>query len=409
MNRFVNSIQNNEQNSKKNNKQAMGIYVHIPFCVRKCVYCDFLSAPADDATKKAYMKALIKEIEYFAKANAKEVEKRTVKTIFFGGGTPTVVEPEDITKVLDIIRKNFLVEAGAEITIECNPGTLDEKKASEYVKAGINRISFGLQSPDDKLLKMLGRIHTFAQFDESVRIARAAGISNINIDVMSALPGQSLAGYIEGLKKVLEYEPEHISAYSLIVEEGTPLCENLKSFPKLPEEDEEREMYYETDKLLKAYGYERYEISNYAKVEKECRHNLSYWDRVDYMGFGLGAASLFSGKRMNNISDIEEYIRRAGCEDVYEEVTVLSKEDSMEEFMFLGLRKICGVSLKDFKQSFGVNMLDVYGDIIRKNVKAGLLEYVNCCDEKEGTVEGIRLTSKGIDVSNMVLADFLLS
>ncbi len=409
MNRFVNSIQNNGQSSKENNKQAMGIYVHIPFCVRKCVYCDFLSAPADDTTKKAYMKALIKEIEYFAKANAKEVEKRTVKTIFFGGGTPTVVEAEDITNVLNTIRKYFLVEAGAEITIECNPGTLDEKKASEYVKAGINRISFGLQSPDGKLLKMLGRIHSFAQFDESVRIARTAGISNINIDVMSALPGQSLAGYIEGLKKVLEYEPEHISAYSLIVEEGTPLCENPESFPKLPGEDEEREMYYETDKLLKAYGYERYEISNYAKVEKECRHNLSYWDRVDYMGFGIGAASLFNGKRMNNISDIEEYIRKAGCENVYEEVTVLSKEDSMEEFMFLGLRKMCGVSLNDFKQSFGVNMLDVYGEIIRKNVNAGLLEYVNCCDEKEGSVEGIRLTSKGIDVSNMVLADFLLS
>ncbi|MBQ4283305.1 MAG: coproporphyrinogen III oxidase family protein, partial [Lachnospira sp.] len=218
-------------------KHGMGIYIHIPFCVRKCVYCDFLSAPADDEVKKTYMKALADEIEYVAKCNRNKISKRIVKSIFFGGGTPTVVDAKDIECILNTVRKNFPVDSKAEITIECNPGTLNKEKADIYVQAGVNRISFGLQSPEDSLLKLLGRIHTFEQFDESVKIARAAGIRNINVDIMAALPGQSLESYVEGIKKVLRYEPEHISAYSLIIEEGTYLCDNLEEFPRLPDED----------------------------------------------------------------------------------------------------------------------------------------------------------------------------
>ncbi len=392
--------------SKRNNKHDMGIYIHIPFCVRKCVYCDFLSAPADDETKKAYMEALIREIEYFARENFSKISSRKVQTIFIGGGTPTVVDAEYVVMVLDTIRKNFPVDADAEVTIECNPGTLDKNKAEQYVKAGINRISFGLQSADDSVLAMLGRIHTFAQFKESVNIAKSVGVSNFNVDIMSALPGQSLESYVNGLNKVLAFEPSHISAYSLIVEEGTPLCDNPDKFQALPDEDTEREMYYETDRILKAAGYTRYEISNYSKKGKECRHNLSYWERTDYIGFGIGAASLFDGKRMSNITDISEYIAKAGLQEVFEDVTILMKEDAMEEFMFLGLRKMSGISFEDFLTEFDADILDVYGVPIKDNIRKGLLEYI--CDEVTHEPVGVRLTSRGIDISNIVLSDFLL-
>ena len=382
-------------------KHGMGIYIHIPFCVRKCVYCDFLSAPADDEVKKTYMKALADEIEYVAKCNRNKISKRIVKSIFFGGGTPTVVDAKDIECILNTVRKNFPVDSKAEITIECNPGTLNKEKADIYVQAGVNRISFGLQSPEDSLLKLLGRIHTFEQFDESVKIARAAGIRNINVDIMAALPGQSLESYVEGIKKVLRYEPEHISAYSLIIEEGTYLCDNLEEFPRLPDEDTERNMYYETAHLLKEYGYERYEISNYAKPGYECRHNLSYWDRTEYLGFGIGAASLFDKKRTSNTSDLQEYIELAGKRDVYSEKVTLSQQDAMEEFMFLGLRKVAGVSFEKFEQEFGLDIHSVYGEIISKNVSLELMEYVGD--------KGVRLTERGIDISNVVLSDFLLT
>ncbi len=395
------------------NKRDMGIYIHIPFCVRKCVYCDFLSAPAEEATKKAYMQALIREIEYVAH-NMENIGDRLVKTVFFGGGTPTVADTEDIENVLVAIRKNFPVDENIEITIECNPGTLDKNKAERYRKAGINRISFGLQSAHDDVLAMLGRIHTFEQFDESMKIARTAGFDNINVDVMSALPGQSLEEYMDSLRRILVYEPEHISAYSLIVEEGTVLYEKLSEFPPLPDEDTERKMYYETDALLKEYGYDRYEISNYAKEGKECRHNISYWERTDYLGFGIGAASLFNGKRRSNITNLSEYIAKAGVGYMYEDIETLTKKDAMEEFMFLGLRKISGVNFQTFREEFGSDILCIYGEQIAKNINTGLLEYVYdtpCTEYVVTTVPkpiGVRLTKRGIDISNVVLSEFLL-
>ncbi len=447
----------------KNNRQ-LGIYIHIPFCVRKCDYCDFLSGPADDRVKAAYIEALkceiahtaeiVKKGSYQIKVNQKEdnqakdyqAENCQVETIFFGGGTPTAVNAVYIAQLLGEIRKYFDVAPSAEITIECNPGTLTREKADIYRSAGINRISFGLQSADDKLLKLIGRIHTWEDFKRSMETARAAGFDNINVDIMSALPGQTLSGYVNGLESVLSYEPKHISAYSLILEEGTPLGDNPSNYPPVPSEDTEREMYYETLRILEKYGYHRYEISNYAKPGFECRHNLSYWDRRDYLGFGVGAASLFEGKRMSNIRDIDEYIRlmgrrkdsvrtetdssgwAAGIESILRnEVEVLSREDAMSEFMFLGLRKTAGVSFLDFARQFGENIGGIFGAAIEENVAKGLLEYVfgevgvragdndrnvgawlDSGFENEDMPAGCRLTGRGIDVSNVVLADFLL-
>lgn len=445
------------------NKRQLGIYIHIPFCVRKCDYCDFLSGPADDGVKAAYMEALKCEISHTAgivKDSECQAETYQVETIFFGGGTPTAVNAEFIAQLLDEIRKYFCVSPSAEITIECNPGTLTKEKADIYRGAGINRISFGLQSADDGLLRLIGRIHTWEDFKNSFEIARAAGFDNISIDIMSALPGQTLEGYVHGLKKVLKYNPEHISAYSLILEKGTPLGDNPSKYPAMPNEDTEREMYYETLRILESYGYHRYEISNYAKPGYECRHNLSYWERKDYLGFGVGAASLFEGKRMSNIRSVDEYIRlmsgtggstQRGIGDVRSEVKsklcgelekglrseveVLSNRDAMSEFMFLGLRKTAGVSFSDFAGQFGADIRSIFGEAIEENVGKGLLEYVwergtgasrsqDICRTAVSDITavpdtmavsditaapaGCRLTSRGIDVSNVVLADFLL-
>lgn len=382
------------------NNNDLGIYVHIPFCISKCVYCDFLSAPADDSVKKAYMEALSREIEWMADMESVHTQSKSVKSIFFGGGTPSSVAPEYIADTIKTIRKCFYVSEDVEITVECNPGTIDIHKAKVYKEAGVNRISFGLQSADDAVLKMLGRIHTFEQFKESLSVARSAGFDNINIDVMSALPGQSLSDYRESLIKILESDVPHISSYSLIVEEGTPLSDNLSSYPKLPDEDEERKMYYMTDELLTSYGYKRYEISNYSKGKKSvCRHNMFYWDRVSYLGFGIGAASLFLDCRWNNISDLTEYISKAGICDVRCEQEHLSEAEQMSEFMFLGLRKMEGVSMRVFEEQFGRKLSDVYDKAVSDNLKKSLIEMSG---------DRIKLTKRGIDISNTVMADFII-
>lgn len=390
----------------KTDRKELGIYIHIPFCIHKCVYCDFLSFPAADKLHKSYTQALIREIELTASEMSAELEKYSAATVFFGGGTPTCIEPELIADVMTALRRSFDFMAATEITIECNPGTLTEQKAEIYRECGFDRISLGLQSADDKLLKILKRIHTFGEFEESFALARSAGFKNINIDVMSALPGQSLSAYTDGLKKIVSYCPEHISAYSLIVEEGTPLCERPEDFPPTVSEDEEREMYYATDEILKSAGYSRYEISNYAKPGFECRHNAGYWERKDYLGFGLGAASLFENVRTKNISDIERYIETAGKMSVCESEERLTLTDCMEEFMFLGLRMMKGVDCARFKQCFGREISDVYGVPIAKNLKNKLLrEKLSGAD---GSVVGYRLTDKGIDLSNCVMSDFIL-
>lgn len=383
-------------------KKQLGLYIHIPFCVRKCVYCDFLSGPADDPTKEAYVQALCREIDETVKdlTEQKKINNYEVQSIFFGGGTPSAIDANLIAMIMTKIKDCFVLSKDAEISMECNPGTLTKEKAMIYRAAGINRISFGLQSAHNTELKMLGRIHTFEQFCESMQIARDAGFDNINVDLMSALPGQTLQTYRETVEKVLALEPEHISAYSLIVEDGTALSRNLESYPELPDEDTERQMYYLTEDLLQKAGFEHYEISNYAKPGLACRHNLSYWERKDYLGFGTGAASLFENVRYSNISELPEYIAHESLDQIRIDQHKLSVEEQMEEFMFLGLRKIQGINEHEFSYEFTRNIEEIYKEVIDRNISLGMLEE---------TGNMLKLTGRGIDVSNVIMSDFLLT
>lgn len=381
--------------------KRIGIYIHIPFCVRKCNYCDFLSAPGDMKTQELYFHALCRQLLLTGEALC--AQELSVCSIFIGGGTPSIWRGEWICEVLSCVQKRFPLEPDAEITIECNPGTLDERKLAAYKSAGINRLSIGLQSADNARLAELGRIHTWEDFLKSWELARAAGFSNLNIDLMSALPNQTLSGYEDTLRKVLALAPEHISAYSLIVEEGTPFYEQELN---LPDEDTEREMYYLTKDLLLAHGYVRYEISNYARPGFACRHNKLYWTGGDYLGFGTGAASLFEGQRYKMIDSLTAYTHLlsetadcGACEKLKTDVHTLTVKEQMEEFCFLGLRRMEGISMKRFEERFGVPFGEVYGAVLQRFVQMGLL-----------FLDGDRaaLTDKGIDVSNMVLAEFLL-
>ena len=287
-------------------KKELELYIHIPFCVRKCAYCDFRSAPAGREVQAQYVDRLLEEIQKAAPL----AEDYEVVSAFFGGGTPSILPKEEIGRVMELLHRQFDWKADAEVTIEANPGTVDGRKLDAYRSFGINRISFGLQSADNEELQKLGRIHTWEQFLESYEAARTAGFTNINVDLMSALPGQTRKSWQETLQKVLVLNPEHISAYSLIIEEGTPFYEKYADHPELlPPEDEERQMYYDTKRILAEQGYERYEISNYARKGYACRHNLGYWSRRDYKGFGLGASSLLNSVRSTVQEDLTEYLR----------------------------------------------------------------------------------------------------
>lgn len=367
------------------------LYIHIPFCVRKCAYCDFLSAPGSEEAKASYTKALLREIE------AVKTEKREVSSIFVGGGTPSALSPSLMGDIFEKIHESFSVAQDAEITIEANPGTLSKEKLFLYKNAGINRLSLGLQSPEEAELKSLGRIHTYEEFLESFSLAREAGFQNINVDLMCALPDQTYEGWIRNLRTVAALHPEHISAYSLIIEEGTPFAKRKLN---LPDEDTEYRMYEDTAGILAEYGYEQYEISNYAKKGLACRHNIGYWTRKEYLGLGLGAASLWGNQRFSNTSDFSAYLKESGSpETIRENREILSLEDEMSEFMFLGLRMTEGVSKAEFLESFGTPIESVYGKVLDKYKNMGLLE------EKEGR---IFLTRAGIHVSNGVMAEFLL-
>ena len=386
----------------------MVIYIHIPFCVRKCYYCDFLSGPADEETIDKYVKALINEIEYYGERCGKAGKNIPVTSVFFGGGTPSLIDSMYIKRVMSKLKELFHIEENAEVTIECNPGTANEKKLKRYREIGINRISIGLQSANDEELKSIGRIHTYEQFLNIYKEARNVGFDNINVDLMSALPNQTLDSYKETLHKVIELNPEHISAYSLILEEGTCLYEQIEALERegketgLPDEDTERNMYYETKRILEENGYYRYEISNYAKKGKECKHNIAYWRREHYIGMGIGAASYMHNVRMKNISDINEYINidrnNPMCDDKTE-MELLTTEDKMAEFMFLGLRMVEGISIKDFEQEFSEDFNEIYGDITKKHIEDGLLI-------QNG--DNIRLTDLGMDVSNTVMSSYIL-
>lgn len=374
------------------NKDTLELYIHIPFCIKKCDYCDFLSGPVSRAGQEAYVYALLREIK-----EAASREKRPVSTLFIGGGTPSVLSVDLMELLLRELSEQFRFLPEAECTIEANPGTLTEEKLVLYRKYGLNRISIGLQSPVDKELKMLGRIHDYREFLESYELARNVGFDNINVDLMFAIPGQSYEGWVRNLRTVAALAPEHISAYSLIIEEGTPFFSRKLD---LPDEDTEYRMYEDVAEILGEYGYHQYEISNYARYGFECRHNKGYWERKDYLGLGLGAASLIGKKRFTNTNIMEEYLNHSrDLTRVRKDMEILEKKDEMGEFMFLGLRMTEGVSEEEFQEYFHVSVEKIYGRVIEKYIRQGLLE------KRNGR---IFLTRRGIHVSNAVMADFLL-
>lgn len=384
-------------------RKPMQLYIHIPFCVKKCAYCDFLSFAADEQMQATYVQALKKEIDFYGS----KYSDRYISTIFIGGGTPSWLDERAMASIMECVYRNFEVASDAEITIECNPGTVSEQKFAVYKETGINRLSIGLQSANNEELKTLGRIHTYEQFLRTYDKARHYDFRNINVDLMSALPGQTPEGFLSSLKKVIRLKPEHISAYSLIIEEGTPFYEKYQKDVELreagrqtellPTEEEEYQTIKMTQELLQSEGYHWYEISNFAKPGRECRHNIGYWKRADYLGVGLGAASLIDNVRYANTSDIYQYIKRPEESAVGEAV---SREARMEEFMFLGLRMVDGFLRDEFEQTFGVVIEGVYGAELKR------LQQENLLMQKEGR---IRLTEKGIDVSNYALSQFLLS
>ena len=387
-------------------RKELEIYIHIPFCVQKCKYCDFLSGPATVQAQDQYMEALLKEI----KQRSCEFQEYVVSSVFIGGGTPSCVNPRWIVKVMKLVKSHFHICEDAEISMEMNPGTVNRAGLEAYHVAGINRLSIGLQSARKDELICLGRIHSYEQFLEAYFTAREIGFLNINVDVMSGLPKQDLEGYMETLQKItgLNPPPEHISAYSLIIEEGTPFYEAYEQDKlELPDEETDRAMYEETRTFLQKKGYERYEISNYAKKGYECRHNVGYWQRKNYIGFGIGAASLVENTRFRNGESIEEYLKDpCACRCDVEEVSV---KEQMEEMLFLGLRMTGGVSYQAFEDCFGTKMDAVYVDVISKHVMDGLLEIIDEPVIRSKGLDGrmLRLTKKGMDVSNYVMADFL--
>lgn len=377
-------------------KKELGLYVHIPFCVKKCGYCDFLSWCGTSEEKETYVQALLKEIESYREF----ARGYRVSTVFVGGGTPSVLEAGQMEGVLGNIQEVFELEKKPEITLEMNPGTVTEEKLQCYKENGVNRLSIGLQSVKNEKLEVLGRIHSYEEFLESYELARKAGFTNISVDLISSIPGQKLEEWKEELAALSALSPEHISVYQLIIEAETPFYEKYAEHEELlPDEEESREIYLWTGSFLKEQGYEQYEISNYAKPGKESRHNLKYWERGDYLGLGLGAASMVRNIRMSNTKDMKTYLERCGQpKTMREDVQFLEEARQMEEFMFLGLRKTRGVSREEFRRIFGQEMDMVYEKALHKCLENGMLK-----EHKDR----VYLSEEGVLLSNAVLSEFL--
>ena len=372
-------------------EKNIGIYVHIPFCVRKCRYCDFPSFAGTDNVE-IYFDALKSEIR-----NERDTRGRTADTVYLGGGTPSCVPPLYIENLMTELKKTYAISENTEIAMEMNPGTVEKDALSVYRRAGINRLSLGCQSFNDKSLKRLGRIHSSEDIIKTWDLLRAEGFENINLDLISSLPGEGLKEMEFSLKKAIELQPEHISVYSLIIEEGTEFRRLLDAgeMKDLPDEEEQAEMDSLVNSILRENKYERYEISNFAKEGRKCKHNLRYWERGEYRGFGLGAASLIGNRRFSNTRDMV-YINKPGR--VLSEDRLLSREDEMAEFMFLGLRKTEGISSADFCTAFGTGIETVYGEQLKKQTADGFMEF-----------SGGRYfyNDRGLEISNMLLPDFL--
>lgn len=374
--------------------KEISLYIHIPFCKNKCMYCDFPSFAGKDNLRDRYVAALIKEIKMKA-------EQYIIKTVFIGGGTPTYLTLEEMDMLLSAIDKLKFAD-DYEFTVECNPGTLTFEKLKLMKDRKVNRLSIGLQSTNNSLLKTIGRIHDYKTFEENYNLARKAGFDNINVDLMFGLPDQKISDWTETLEDIVKLNPEHISAYSLIIEEGTPFY-NMYNNDRLnlPSEDDEREMYHSAKRILEQNGYHQYEISNFAKQGRECRHNEVYWMLDEYLGCGSAASSYVGGNRYKNEENIEKYISdiENGKTSVEEEIHN-SLDDNMEEFMFMGLRMTRGVCEKTFEKRFGVKIDTIYKDVIDKHINEKLLVREN---------GRIYLTAKGIELSNYVMSDFILT
>lgn len=389
------------------NTKNVGLYIHIPFCKQKCQYCDFNSYAGKENLIETYMKWVEFELKGVGEGNRVDYENNlddliVVKSIYIGGGTPSFIDSKYIEKIMEIVKECYTIDSNAEITIEVNPGTVSKKKLETYLNSGINRISIGLQSTHNEILSKLGRVHSYEEFLYTYNLARKVGLKNINVDLMLGLPNQSLNDLQESITEVVNLEPEHISVYSLIIENGTPFCEKLeKQEIALPSDELERAMYWETKRKLEKAGYTHYEISNFAKPGFESKHNLSCWNQEEYIGIGASAHSYTNNVRYSNIDSIEDYIRNYenGNEiDNFVFHEKQNKESKMKEFMMLGLRKIQGIHIQDFKNKFGENPIYLYKKELEKLVNEELLEI-------DGDV--IKLTNKGIDLANLVWEEFV--
>ena len=380
--------------------KELGIYVHIPFCKQKCSYCDFISYANKEEKTKEYVKCIQKEIEIESKKYSKD--EYEITTIYLGGGTPSYISALYIENIINVIKLNYNVKDNAEITIEINPGTVNEEKILIYEKIGINRVSIGLQTTNDKLLKQIGRIHTYEEFLNCYKLVSKSKIDNINVDLMLALPNQTIEDLEESLQKVIKLKPNHISLYSLILEEGTKLEKMVsENIVKLPEEDMEREMYWKTKRILEKNGYNHYEISNFAKEGYKSKHNMNCWSQKEYLGFGVAAHSYVNRKRYCNINNIEEYvsnIKKGKIENNRTVCEIQNKIDEQKEFMMLGLRKIDGIDIQEFKNKFVENPIYVFHKELEKLVNEDLVEI---------DLDKIKLTNKGLDFANLVWEKFV--
>ena len=377
--------------------ERFGIYIHIPFCVKKCSYCDFVSFCSDEKIWEQYTNAVVCEIE-----NKKIENPKKVTTIYIGGGTPSLIPENYIVKIINTVKSRFKIEESAEITIEVNPGTVTEKKLVAYKNVGINRISIGLQSAEDRILKLIGRIHNYQTFLSTYNLTRNIGFENINVDLMLAIPTQTKEELLNTLNKVIELKPNHISLYSLIVEENTEIKKALE-VGKLEYVDEkvEREMYWKTKRILEKNGYFHYEISNFAKRGFESKHNMDCWNQEEYIGFGIAAHSYINNKRFSNISNLEEYIKNINEENFEKNIELhenQTKQDKMKEYMMIRLRKIGGISISEFERRFRISPLFYFRFEIDKLVKENLLEV---------DLDYIKLTKKGLDFANIVFEEFI--
>lgn len=376
--------------------KSFGLYIHIPFCVQKCHYCDFTSFPRKGRDIVKYIEFLIKELSIYKE----RLSDYKLETIFIGGGTPSVINERYIKNILDYIYSNYNVEELKEVTIEVNPGTITMDKAKIYKSIGINRVSIGLQSLNDKMLRMLGRVHNYTDIKNSIDILRMAGFDNINVDLIFGLPEQSLDDVNNTLKQIVEFDIEHISYYSLILEEGTLMNEwYKKGLITLPNEDLERQMYRHIVDYLNKNNYNHYEISNFSKLGYECKHNLTYWKIKPYLGVGLNSHSNIFSKRFWNTSDFNEYYEKLCINQLpVEGEEEIDREMEIAEYSIMGLRLIDGILKEEFYNRFHESLYNIYENIIHKHINNGLL-----LDDGKS----IKLTDKGLDLANLVEVDFM--